>query len=391
MKSDGGRDLGVASLCWVAILVTACSVDLDKLRAPASVAPDTAVDSPVGTSAAEAGGAKPDSSAGPSGVDSAVAPPDLPAAPEDRGDSSSGSGGSGGNGGYGGTGATDTDGGIGGAGGMGGVGGTSTGGAGTGGTGTGGAGTGGLTGTGGIAGTGGTGSGGTGGGGATSGLAAGLVAYYPCDQTSGSTLSDASGNGRNASLATGTGGNTGYSFKSGKLNNALDLVKASQGYASIPQGVLSGATEMTIATWVYLNASADWSRVWDFGHDANVYMFLSPRNGSNQKLRFGITLTGNTAQQGVDGVAELSVKEWKHVAVVLGSGGGFLYVDGQLVGSNLGMSLRPLDLGNTVNNYIGKSQYSGDPYLDGNIDDFRVYNRALSAAEIQTLYAYTGP
>jgi hypothetical protein len=29
-------------------------------------------------------------------------------------------------------------------------------------------------------------------------------------------------------------------------------------------------------------------------------------------------------------------------------------------------------------------------YLDGNIDDFRAYNRALSAAEIQALYTYAG-
>jgi uncharacterized protein len=38
-----------------------------------------------------------------------------------------------------------------------------------------------------------------------------------------------------------------------------------------------------------------------------------------------------------------------------------------------------------VNNYIGRSQFSDDPYLDANIDEFRVYNRALSPDEIQAL------
>ena len=49
------------------------------------------------------------------------------------------------------------------------------------------------------------------------------------------------------------------------------------------------------------------------------------------------------------------------------------------------MTFRPSDLGNTANNFIGKSQYADDPYLDADIDDFRVYKRALTAAEITAL------
>jgi hypothetical protein len=434
-KSDAGGKLRVAGLCWVAILATACSVDIDKLRAPTSTAPDTAVDHSAG-GAADARGGSAEINPGPSGMDSAVAPLDLPGAEalagcddaidlpsqdaagdaaalgtfpdssdlplvtEDSGNSSSGNevsggeagtgggdgseGGNGGNGGSGGTGSGGTNRGLGGASGMGGAGDA-------GGTGTGGVGTGGVTGSGGVTGAGGTGEGGAGSGGATSGLAAGLVAYYPCDQNAGPMLWDLSSNGRNASLVTGTGVSGGYSFNTGKLNNALYLVGASQGYASIPQGVLNGATEMTIATWVYLNAGADYQRVWDFGTDTNVYMFLSPRSGYSQKLYFGITVSGNGNEQGLNGTAELPVGVWKHVTVVLGSSGGFLYVDGQLVDSNPGISLRPANLGTTLNNYIGRSQFAPDPYLDGNIDDFRVYNRALSAAEIQALYAYASP
>src|SRR5690606_23976267 len=45
------------------------------------------------------------------------------------------------------------------------------------------------------------------------------------------------------------------------------------------------------------------------------------------------------------------------------------------------VSIKPSDLGNTRNNFIGKSQYP-DPYLDGKIDDFYIFNRALSPAEV---------
>ena len=35
--------------------------------------------------------------------------------------------------------------------------------------------------------------------------------------------------------------------------------------------------------------------------------------------------------------------------------------------------------------YIGKSWFTSGPYLDGQIDEFRIYNRALSAAEVLAL------
>jgi hypothetical protein len=41
--------------------------------------------------------------------------------------------------------------------------------------------------------------------------------------------------------------------------------------------------------------------------------------------------------------------------------------------------------GTTTQNYIGKSQYPADPYLNGIVDEFQIYSRALTAAEVQSL------
>jgi hypothetical protein len=49
------------------------------------------------------------------------------------------------------------------------------------------------------------------------------------------------------------------------------------------------------------------------------------------------------------------------------------------------MKFRPSSLGSTPNDWIGKSEFAANPYLDGAIDEFRIYNRALSAAEISAL------
>ncbi|MCX7682053.1 MAG: LamG domain-containing protein, partial [Anaerolineae bacterium] len=59
----------------------------------------------------------------------------------------------------------------------------------------------------------------------------------------------------------------------------------------------------------------------------------------------------------------------------------------QVVGTNSNLTLSPSSLGNTTQNWLGRSQYAADAYLDGQLDDFRIYNRALNAAEISSLAA----
>jgi hypothetical protein len=77
--------------------------------------------------------------------------------------------------------------------------------------------------------------------------------------------------------------------------------------------------------------------------------------------------------------------------VVLGSGQATLYVDGSVAQTGSTVALRPADLGAINYAYLGKSQFTADPYFDGAIDEFRVYNRALSATEVQALHTFAGP
>ena len=220
-------------------------------------------------------------------------------------------------------------------------------------------------------------------------LSQGLVVYYPCEQASGSALPDLSGNSRSATLvSSGTGGAAGYSFATGKVGKALYLNSASDAHVVLPTGLLANACEATIAAWVFLNNQSTWQRIWTFSPGGNVYMFLTTNNDTTGVVRTGITLTANNAdQQSVDGPTELPTRVWTYVAVVLGPAGLALYVDGVQVAASSSVTLRPTDMGKTLYDYIGRSNFSWDPYFDGNIDEFRVYNRALSPAEIQALYS----
>jgi hypothetical protein len=175
----------------------------------------------------------------------------------------------------------------------------------------------------------------------------------------------------------------------GEINNALSL-NGTNNYISLPSGVVMTATNFTISAWVNLNALASWQRIFDFGTGTTVYMFLSPQSGGGN-LRFSITTSGPGGEQQINAPSPLATGAWTHVAVTLSGSTGTLYVNGTVVATNTPMTLTPSSLGNTTLNYIGKSQFSGDPYLNGIVDDFRIYGAALSPAEIAQLASPPSP
>jgi hypothetical protein len=204
------------------------------------------------------------------------------------------------------------------------------------------------------------------------------ILYLPFDETVGAVAVDSSGHDRNA---TAIGG---YSWVAGKKGNAIKLDGVS-GYVSLPAGIVSSVTDMTIATWVQLDVAVDWQRIIDFGNNSTVQMFLVPQNKETGVMRFALTTSGKTGQQVINGPLPLPTGVWKHVAMVLRGQSAELYVDGSNVASMSGFSLHPSSMGNTSNNWIGRSQLAVDPYFKGTFDEFRIYDSALSAAQIVAL------
>jgi hypothetical protein len=168
----------------------------------------------------------------------------------------------------------------------------------------------------------------------------------------------------------------------GKLGNALKLCGSNE-YVNLPAGVVAGLSDVTVSAWVNPAANTTWSRVFDFGTGTTANMFLTV-NAGGAGLRFAITTGGGGAEQQLTGGGQLPLNTWSHVAVTLSGTTGTLYLNGNPVATNPNMTLDPANLGNTNQNWIGRSQYS-DPFLNATVDDFQIYGRALSAAEIGTL------
>ncbi|HHY83912.1 MAG TPA: hypothetical protein GYA07_00040 [Verrucomicrobia bacterium] len=219
-----------------------------------------------------------------------------------------------------------------------------------------------------------------------------LIAHLKFDETSGAHARDASGNGADGVLSAGG------TWMAGRQGGAVHLARDRKQYVALPAGITTNLNDFTIATWVRLSSLSSWMRIWDFGFGSPLarventptrYMFLSPRAGSGV-VRFAITGSGGALEQQIDGTAPLPVGVWKHVAVTLSGSNGVLYVDGVPVGTNSQIHLTPAQLGHTTQNWLGRSQYA-DPYLDGMLDDFRIYDRALTPAQIAALAASTDP
>ncbi|WP_370479275.1 LamG-like jellyroll fold domain-containing protein [Tamlana flava] len=178
---------------------------------------------------------------------------------------------------------------------------------------------------------------------------------------------------------------SGATFTGGHIGSGAINLDGSNDFVQLPADI-ANHQEITVAAWVNWNGGGFQQRIFDFGIGEEEYMSLSP-NGAGFGMRFAITKGGFSTEQALT-VPKLTSGVWKHVALTLGASGAKIYVDGDLVGENTGITLRPEDIV-AVKNYIGRSQYNQHAYFSGKIDDFRVYNYAMSPEQISDLHSVT--
>lgn len=158
----------------------------------------------------------------------------------------------------------------------------------------------------------------------------------------------------------------------------------STSYIHLPDNITDGVEDFTMAAWIKPTTStAAWRRIFDFGSGTANYIFLGmPYSATDVR---GAAKYNNGSETNFTANGAIAKNQWSHVAFVKEGNTATIYVNGVATATNTNFTITPDSLGNTTTNYIGRSQFSGDKYLNAYLDEAFFSKRAMSAEEIKEL------
>jgi len=210
----------------------------------------------------------------------------------------------------------------------------------------------------------------------------GLLAYYPFH----GDANDVSGNGRHATVngATAVPEGDNANILTYEFNPMTYDQNNNEKYITLPSFQIGGAFSMSawIKADVYqtldqYHPQLNWQRIIDFGNgqqDSIIVAILSGHLRAEARI-------GSGSSAGVS--APLATHTRTHVAVTVDASGFMkMYLNGQLKASGQSVALPTTS---RTNQYIGKSNWTSDPYLHGRVDELRLYSKVLADTEIEDL------
>ena len=212
---------------------------------------------------------------------------------------------------------------------------------------------------------------------ASASFASDLVAYWKFDEGTGTTTADASGNGN-----TGTLVNT-PRWSTGIAGNALYFDGVSNNVLVADSPSLDFPGPYTLSAWVNpTNLFADFRSILVKNYTYYLYSSVAGYCGDGTPLGGFTGSTNNIVCQPVS----LPANIWTHISLTFDGSTLTLYRNGISVATSTASEAFSPTPGTLQ---IGASQFG--EFFNGLIDEVRVYNRALSAAEILTLYQQNAP
>ena len=196
---------------------------------------------------------------------------------------------------------------------------------------------------------------------------AGLIAAYSFDEGSGGVVNDASGNGWNGTIV-------GAAWAAGRYGTALDFDGANAHVALGSLGAFYNGG-FTLQAWVKKHTSKkDVAVVGSWTGGPGGPMLWVDHVAGRYHLTLGSTMSGF-----LDSGRTPREALWQHVAATFDGSTARFYIDGSEVASR---SLSG-SVGSSSTWRIGAFGAAAGGFFDGLIDDVRIYDRALSAAELR--------
>ncbi|HEY6504384.1 MAG TPA: Ig-like domain-containing protein [Chitinophagaceae bacterium] len=206
-----------------------------------------------------------------------------------------------------------------------------------------------------------------------------LVAAYGFNENTGTTATDNSGNNNNGTLTNGPAWSA-----SGRYGSAI-LFDGTNDYININDANSLDLTNgMTLEAWVNPSNLTGFKTVICKDRTTSNYTYTLAANNNttnvnNQRPNSRIRIGSNNRT--VTGTTKLALNTWTHIASTYDGTTMRLYINGVQVSTfattgNITVTTNPLRIGGTT--------ALAAQYFAGRIDEVRIYNRALSQAEIQT-------
>ena len=208
------------------------------------------------------------------------------------------------------------------------------------------------------------------------GITAGLVGYWKFDDNTTTSTMDFSGNATSGIVV----GNT--IATSSCWSGGCYIFDGTGDYVDLGENSITGSSAFTLSAWINTNEINKYSGAVAIGNSAigeGVYI------GTVDTAQVGVSDSIGGGFYGANyGTGVVSINKWTHVAMTFSGGAGgtaTIYVDGV---SSVSATSTP-NLGSTTRR-IGR--ITTDTLFDfsGKVDEVRIYNRALSAAEVDTIY-----
>ncbi|MFP4097870.1 MAG: LamG domain-containing protein, partial [Alphaproteobacteria bacterium] len=211
-----------------------------------------------------------------------------------------------------------------------------------------------------------------------------LMAHWTLDETAGNTIADETSNNNDGVWSDGTGDDVTEESTAGVIGNALTFDGTNDRiFIGNHTGLSFAAGEdFSVAAWVKLdNCQSSGSKIIE--NKSSSYYNLQCYASENQ-MRFQVRDSNSVQAWALATSTTINDSQWHHVVGVKNGHDLHIYIDGVLEGTNDTKTFNGSVGGNDVR--IGYSVDGGSRNVDGTLDEVRVYNRALTAADITALY-----